>query len=398
MKAKNTILSLIILSQFCCTSLWFAGNGVATDLISYFDLGEQTLSSITSAVQFGFILGTLTFSLLNIVDRFSPSKVFFYSALLGAFFNGLITLEGNNLLSILLLRFLVGFFLAGIYPVGVKIASDYFKEGLGKALGYLVGALVIGTALPHLLKEFTKLVDWEFVILCTSVLSITGGLIIMLFVPDGPYRKSTSRVNFQVLRKAFKTKGFKIGAFGYFGHMWELYSFWAFVPIILTGYFISHNLTEFSIPLWSFIIIAIGGLSCSLAGWLTSIFKIEQIASISLSLSGVCCLLLPLIFIMDSPFIFLSFMLIWGMLVIADSPLFSTIITNNTKPEIRGSALTLVNCIGYAITIISIQCISYVQSFWNSTSVYSIMALGPIIGVFYLFYSLKNVKRSRFSN
>jgi MFS family permease len=153
MKPPKWVLPIIVISQFCCTSLWFAGNGVMVDLVDNFNLNENALGHLTSAVQFGFISGTLIFALLTIADRFSPSKVFFISALLGALCNSLIIIESNVFLSLLLLRFLIGFFLAGIYPVGMKIAADYYDKKLGKSLGFLVGALVLGTSFPHLLRD-----------------------------------------------------------------------------------------------------------------------------------------------------------------------------------------------------------------------------------------------------
>ncbi|MEM6772220.1 MAG: MFS transporter, partial [Bacteroidota bacterium] len=144
MSIPTRILPLIVLAQFCCTSLWFAGNAVMADLVTNFSLPAAALGHLTSAVQFGFITGTLTFAILTITDRFSPSWVFLVCALLGALSNACTVWQGNTLLSLLLLRGLTGFFLAGIYPVGMKIAADYYDRGLGKSLGFLVGALVLG--------------------------------------------------------------------------------------------------------------------------------------------------------------------------------------------------------------------------------------------------------------
>jgi MFS family permease len=184
LKHSKVILPVIVISQFCCTSLWFAGNGVINDLVINFELNDSALGHLTSAVQFGFIIGTLVFAILTIADRFSPSKVFFISAILGSLFNlGVIT-EANNLTSLLLLRFFTGFFLAGIYPVGMKIAADYYEKGLGKSLGFLVGALVLGTALPHLLKEMTATFAWESVLMATSYLAMFGGVLMVILVPD----------------------------------------------------------------------------------------------------------------------------------------------------------------------------------------------------------------------
>ncbi|MGB5262481.1 MAG: MFS transporter, partial [Lutimonas sp.] len=232
MKQPNYILPIIVISQFFCISLWFAGNGVMNDLISNFDLRKNALGHLTSAVQLGFILGALIFAIFTIVDRYSPSKVFFVSALLGALCNLGILWNENNLVSLLFFRFTTGFFLAGIYPVGMKIAADYYEKGLGKALGFLVGALVLGTALPHLLKDMTIAFPWQSVLLVTSTLAVIGGLLISIFVPDGPFRKPGVSLDHTAFFGVFKQKEFRSAAFGYFGHMWELYTFWAFAPVI----------------------------------------------------------------------------------------------------------------------------------------------------------------------
>ena len=183
------ILVFIVIAQFCCTSLWFAGNAVMNDLMVNFNLSANNLGYLTSSVQFGFIIGTLLFAIFNIADRFSPSKVFFVCALVGSLANFCMTLDINTLTTLLIFRFLTGFFLAGIYPIGMKIATDYFEKGLGTSLGFLVGALVLGTAFPHILKGNESLFLWSSVIYTTSALAILGGLLIFLLVPDGPHRK-----------------------------------------------------------------------------------------------------------------------------------------------------------------------------------------------------------------
>lgn len=389
MKQSKLILPIIVISQFCCTSLWFAGNGVMGDLIVNFNLKGSALGHLTSAVQFGFILGTLIFAILTIADRFSPSKVFLTCALLGSIFNAGVIWEGNSLLSILSLRFITGFFLAGIYPVGMKIAADYYEKGLGKSLGSLVGALVIGTAFPHLAKEMTDEFPWKSVLILTSSLAFLGGLLMLIMVPDGPYRKPGNRLNLSAFFGVFRNHKFRSASFGYFGHMWELYAFWAFVPIILKTYSLEHPETVFNIPLLSFLIIGIGGLACVLGGYLSLIAGTKRIAFIALLLSCGCCLLSPLIFAAESESVFIGFLLFWGMVVIADSPLFSTLVAQNANAEIKGTALTIVNCIGFSITIISIQLLNVLQDSMNPMYVYTILALGPILGLIALYEKKK---------
>lgn len=385
MKPKRIILPIIVFSQFCSTSLWFAGNGVIEDLIKSFNLDFYALGHLTSAVQFGFIFGTLVFALLTISDRFSPSKVFFYCAVLASLFNLLIVIDGHSLISLMLLRFITGFFLAGIYPVGMKIASDYFDNGLGKSLGFLVGALVLGTAFPHLLKgNFNEVLPWKYMILVTSILAVIGGLLILFLVPNGPYRKSLKYFDYTICYKLFKNNNFRAAAFGYFGHMWELYAFWAFTPLLLSNYAKMYPEVHYNIPLISFFIIACGGIACVISGYLTQKFSTKTIAVILLFLSGLCCLLSPLFFQIQSEFIFILFLVFWGMAVIADSPLFSTLVAQSIKAESKGTGLTIVNCIGFAITIISIQLINILMDFVNEKYLFMLLAIGPVFGLFSL--------------
>jgi len=381
MKPAKYILPVIVFSQFCCTSLWFATNGVIEDLVTSFTLDHSALGHLSSAVQFGFIIGTFLFALLTITDRFAPSKVFFISAVLAGVFNVLIVLENHNLWSLVMLRFFTGFFLAGIYPVGMKIAADYYNKGLGKSLGFLVGALVLGTAFPHVLKGFGSGFLWQDIIYTTTALAVIGGVVMFAFVPNGPYRKSAAKFDVSVLFNVFKVREFRKAAFGYFGHMWELYTFWAFVPILLGAYVEYHPSVTFNIPLLSFIIIASGGIACVISGYLSQMFGIKKIGAIALALSGICCLVSPLFFSLESEISFIIFLLFWGMVVVADSPLFSTLVAQNVSAEHKGTALTIVNSIGFAVTIVSIQLASSLIDVMAVKYLFLFIAIGPVLGL-----------------
>lgn len=389
-KNTNLVLATIVIAQFLCTSLWFAGNAILSDLVKDLELSKTALGHITSAVQFGFIIGTLVYAALMIADRISPSLVFFISAALGALSNFSITLGEHNISSLMVLRFLTGFFLAGIYPVGMKIASDYFEKGLGKALGFLVGALVAGTAFPHLLKSFTVALPWKTVLIITSGLCFSGGALMFLLVPNGSYRTKGQSLNFTTIFNVFKTPPFRSAAFGYFGHMWELYAFWAFVPVILATYKTLHPADNFNIPVLSFSIIAAGGLACVVSGYLSQVFGVKRTAFASLFLSGCCCIVSPLIFYLPAvPF--LTFLIFWGLAVIADSPLFSTLVAQNAVPTIKGTSLTMVTCIGFSITIISIELLNYLSGYIDTRFLFLFLAPGPLIGLIYMLRSKQKV-------
>lgn len=377
------ILPVIVFAQFAGTSLWFAGNAVVENLIAELGLPQMFLGYITTAVQAGFIAGTLVFAIFNIADRYSPVGVFLVCALGGAVLN-LFIIFLESAIPILSVRFATGFFLAGIYPVGMKIASDWHREGLGKAMGYLVGALVIGTAFPHILKYAGSDYPWRFVFIGTSIIAASGGVLLLLTVKDGPYRAPSSglKLDPRAIFKLFKTKNFKFAALGYFGHMWELYTFWAFLPVMLGIYLDANTGINLSVPLWSFILISIGGISCAIGGYLAMSKSSKWVSIVCLLGSGTACLLIPFSFSLPL-FAFLTILFVWGFFVIPDSPQFSTLIANSTEPAYVATGLTIVNSIGFALTIFSIQLVSY---FWNHTQspfVFLIMAIGPILGVFY---------------
>ncbi len=373
------ILPVIILSQFAGTSLWFAGNAVIGDLQLEWGLSPASLSYITSSVQLGFIAGTLFFAFFLISDRFSPRLVFFICSMLGAAANLGVFLVSDGLTPLLIFRFITGFFLAGIYPVGMKIAAGWYKHGLGAAMGYLVGALVLGTAFPHLLKSLEHNYEWESVVISVSVISIIGGLLMLIFVPNGPYLSKGTKFNPRAIQTIFKSKSLRQAAFGYFGHMWELYTMWTFVPLLL-AYYAKDRIDAMNIPLWSFWIIAAGGVGCALGGIISKRTGSKPVAFYQLLASGICCLLSPLIF--TAPLgIFLVFLLFWGVVIAGDSPQFSALVAISAPKEYVGSALTIVTSIGFLITVFSIQ---FINSLVGTIDVKYLMLFllpGPVFGL-----------------
>ena len=382
-KRPSYILPLIVLSQFAGTSLWFVGNVILPDIQNELNVHSNEVSNITSMVQFGFIAGTLLFSIFSIADRFSSSRVFFVSSVIAAVANVSIIWLANSITSLFVLRFVTGFFLAGIYPVGMKIAADWYEKGLGKALGYLVGALVAGTAFPYLLKSNLYLLPAKEVLLFTSAFAAIGGIITLIFVGDGPYRKAGSGFQPSAIFQIFRSADFRAAAIGYFGHMWELYAFWAFVPSIFALYR-SANHSMLNIPLWSFIIIGVGGVGCVAGGYISQKIGNSRVAFYALLCSGLCSLA-SVTFFHFPLVLFILVMLLWGVSVTADSPQFSTLVAQISIPEYKGTALTIVTSIGFAITIGSIQLLNYFFDNWTRTySVFTLLSFGPLIGLFFL--------------
>jgi len=376
------ILPALLFAQFAGTSPWFAGNAVIEDLQQDWGLAPEALAYVTSAVNLGFIFGTLIFALLMVSDRFSPRLVFFVCALAGATANFALLIAPQNLGGLLLLRFATGFFLAGIYPVGMKIAAGWYREDLGRVLGFLIGALVLGTAFPHLLRSLGSVLPWQQVIFGISLLACLGGAVMLLGVPDGPYNVSGSTFNPRAFRLIFASARFRASAFGYFGHMWELYTLWAFVPLLLLAYASRHQMT-LNLSWWTFLFIAVGLFGCVFGGLLSIRFGSARMAACQLAVSGACCLMAPLM-IGSVPALFLGFMLLWGTTVIGDSPQFSALNARYAPSAYVGSALTLVNSIGFLLTIVSIQLASWLLPLVGIEYLFWLLLPGPVIGLWAL--------------
>lgn len=368
---KNFLLTLLVFSQFTGTSLWFAGNVMLKGLVTEGSQVEN-IALLSTMVQAGFITGTLLFAFLTIADKFRSTTVFFLCCLLAALTNILI-LVFQDFTIVGVLRFLTGFFLAGIYPVGMKIAAEKFPDKLGNALGFLVGALVVGTALPHLLDDFG---NWKAVGIITSSLAFTGGLLVYLLIPSStPLVKNL--FNPKAIPLLFRSKNFRAAAYGYFGHMWELYAFWAFVPLIIK--YVNSYGSPVNVATTSFWTIAIGGLGCVAGGILSKKTGSKKIALFALALSAACCISLP--FFISNPAVFYTVLFLWGFSVVADSPQFSTMVAQSAPPEYKGTALTIVTSIGFAITIVSIQALK--SFFENDIKMIWVLVPGPIFGIWF---------------
>jgi predicted MFS family arabinose efflux permease len=377
------ILPAIMVSQLAGTSLWFAGNAVLPDLQASLALPDSVLGDMTAAVQFGFIAGTLVFAVLAISDRHSPRTTFLACSLLGAACNASTYLAADGIALLLSGRFAVGFFLAGIYPVGMKIASGWYQRDLGKALGLLVGALVIGTALPHLIRAVGHALPWQTVMLSVSAIAALGGLLMYALVPDGPFLGPGATFNPRSLATVFRSPGFRASCFGYFGHMWELYAFWAFVPPVLAAHAASSAGTGSDISLLTFAVIAAGAVGSVAGGYLALRFGSARIAVVQLAASGLCCLLSPILFELPVP-LFLSVLLFWGVVVVGDSAQFSALNARYAPVDQVGSALTIANCIGFGISIVSIQLLNHAAGVLPAPYLFVLLVPGPLLGLWAL--------------
>jgi predicted MFS family arabinose efflux permease len=263
----------------------------------------------------------------------------------------------------------------------MKIASDWYGKDLGRAMGYLVGALVLGKSFPYLLKGISFELPWKEFLFLISLVSLIGGLLLWLLLPDKPLPLQRNQFSIKALSVIFKIPQLRAAAFGYFGHMWELYAFWAFLPTILKVYLHFHPEYSFNIPIATFVIIIVGFLGCWLGGLLAIKIGSGKVALFQLFTSLLCCFFLPFLVHFSLP-VFSILMLIWGISVVGDSPQFSTLVSRFALPERRGSIITLVTSIGFAITIVSIQIIDFLLKYFSDDlRIFWILCLGPMVGV-----------------
>jgi len=384
MTVPRRILPAIALSQFAGTSLWFAINAVMPDLQRSAGLPAAATGWLTAAVQLGFIAGTLVFALLAVADRYSPRLVFLACALAGSGLALATAWLPPHLPALLVLRFATGVCLAGIYPVGMKIASGWYQRDLGKALGWLVGALVVGTALPHLIRGLGQSLPWQTVMLSVSAIAALGGLAMYAAVPDGPFLRAGAKFNPGSLATVFRSPGFRASSFGYFGHMWELYAFWAFVPPALAAYAARSPGAGFDISLLSFAVIAAGAIGSVAGGYLALRWGSARTGFVQLAASGLCCLLSPFLLGLP-PALFVSVLLFWGIVVVGDSAQFSALNARHAPADQVGSALTIVNCIGFAISIVSIQLLNHAAAAaMPAHYLFLLLVPGPLLGLWSL--------------
>ena len=381
-------LIVLVFAQFAGTTLWLSGNAVSTQIEA--ELGMKLGGWLTSTVQMGFILGTLLNAIFAVPERVISSRLFLVSAVLGALANISIAVFPLNVQLVLISRLFIGLFLAGIYPIGMKIAADWYGKDLGRAMGYLVGALVLGKAFPYLLKGISFELPWKTFLFCISFICFLGGVLLWWLLPDKPLPSQRNSFSISALTSIFKLPNLRAAAFGYFGHMWELYAFWAFVPAIWKIYLHFHPEYSLNVPMVTFATIAMGFLGCWLGGLLSIKFGSGRVAWIQLLTSAICCFVLPFLTSFPLP-IFSILMLIWGITVVGDSPQFSTLVSRFALIERRGSIITLITSIGFAVTIFSIQLIDFLLVYFsNDFHIFWVLCFGPMAGLWGSFRRIYN--------
>ncbi|ORE89964.1 major facilitator transporter [Stappia sp. 22II-S9-Z10] len=378
MTRRGPSIALLILCEVLAVTLWFSATAAVATLIDDGTLTRQEAGLLTSAVQLGFVAGTLASAWFGLADRFDPRRLFALCALLGAGINLMILVTGFDSTATVVLRFLTGATMAGVYPVGMKIAAGWAGRRVGLLIGTLVGAVVLGSALPHLVTALSGL-DWRTTILASSAAAAlsAGGI---LTIGLGPRHAVSPHFVPGEALAALRKPALLLANAGYLGHMFELYAMWAWI-----GVFLVWGLTEAggaapSASLLTFVVIASGGAGSILAGLAADHYGRTRVTMAAMAVSATCAATIGLVPALGATALIVV-AIVWGITIVADSAQFSTAVAELTEPRLVGTMLTLQTSLGFLLTFLTIQAMPFLIAALTWRYAFAVLAVGPALGV-----------------
>ena len=377
--SRYSALTLIAFALLLAMGLWFGVSAVAPQIAAEWQLDRDETTWLTLAVQLGFVAGTLLSATLNLPDIVRARHLVVICAVLGALTNALLAWKIDSITPAIVLRVLTGVFLAGVYPPAMKIVASWFHNGRGFALGVLIGALTLGKASPYLVNVFGS-DSWRINAGLASLLAMVGAVIFLWFVKDGPYALPNQPFDVTQITRVFSNRGVRLANFGYFGHMWELYAMWAWVPVMIRQSVIVSGDSQRLAEAASFAVIGAGAVGCVVAGLIADRIGRPLVAAAAMAGSGACCLTIGLLY-GKAPVVLLLVAGFWGATVVADSAQFSACVTEFADPRYIGTALTLQTCIGFLITTLSIGMMPGIVELVGWRWAFAFLAPGPILGI-----------------
>jgi MFS family permease len=370
------------LAELCVLSLWFSASAVLPALSREWALGAAGRAGLTIAVQLGFIIGTLLMAVTNLPDVLAPRTVMIASSLAGAAATAMVALGTGAIRAALVWRFITGLCMAGAYPPAMKLMATWFREGRGLAIGVLVGALSVGSATPYLIRGVTDL-PWRGTLFTAAGLALIAAAILVVFVREGPYPFPAARFDVHMAAAVFRERGSRLACFGYFGHMWELYAMWTWTAVFLAASLEARGGGRYAgmnANVAMFVAMAAGGIGCWAGGLVSDRWGRTTLTIVAMTVSGTCAVAIGVTFA-GPPWLTLGVVIVWGLTVVADSPQFSTAITELAPGAYIGTALTMQTSVGFALTMVSIWLVPPLVDTLGWRWAFAPLAIGPALGV-----------------
>ncbi|MEZ5817298.1 MAG: MFS transporter [Hyphomicrobiaceae bacterium] len=378
---KFRSISLLLVAELAAMSLWFVSAAVLPEMVREAAISPARQAALSSAVQLGFVVGALVSAVLGVPDRFDPRRVFATSAVLAALANALLLVAVPGGIVAIAARFATGALLAGVYPVGMKIAVGWGQKDRGLLVSALVGALTLGSAIPHLIA-LEGGADWRLTVTIASLSAAAAG-VIAVFVGLGPYHARSAAFDPRVIGAAWTNRRVRLAYAGYLGHMWELYAMWAWIATaVAVSYAANMPLpdAERLAKLTAFFAIGAGGLACVAAGFVGDRIGKAEVAAVAMAISGTSALLVALTF--GGPaWLTLALVLVWGLSIVPDSAQFSALVADAAPPQVAGSLLTFQTALGFALTFATVQVVPEIAHRFGWPFVLAGLALGPAVGI-----------------
>ena len=387
--AMKRSITLLIVAEIAAMSLWFVSAAILPDMSRETNLSDGVKAAMSAAVQGGFVIGALVSAVLGLADRFDPRHVLALFAVLAAVANALLLVATPGV-EFVVLRGLTGAFLAGVYPVGMKIAVGWSQRSRGLLVGLLVGGLTLGSAAPHLLS-FLGGADWRVTVAVASVLSVLGALLV-LKTENGPFHSSQSKFDAKVLTEAWTNQSIRRAYGGYLGHMWELYAMWAWISVALAVSF-THQMPQAEAQdlakITTFVVIGLGAISCPLAGLVADRIGKAELTIVAMAISGLSAILFALTF-GGAIWLTIAIAILWGIFIIPDSAQFSALVADHAPAEKAGSLMTFQTALGFTLTTITVQLTPLIVAKIGWPLLMASLALGPAFGI----YSMWKLRRN----